>query len=147
MQGMAETKMFYITQVGSTIAVVFAIFVWSLWKIIKLIQKYIHIKEPSVVLELITLTNIPLLLLTVLSMKIMMLVQVDWLAQALIVLFFGTRLFILGDWCMGQIDKFLALYWNSYYKTRVTTRVVIVASIITKVITSLMTILLVALFR
>lgn len=67
----------------------------------------------------------------------------DWAPYCVLVNFIDTsaRLSGYADISVAQVDRFLALYWNSEYKERVTTRSAIITTVIVKMMVMVSTLL------
>ena len=112
---------------------------WSVFKIVKLFKKFGYNMEPSVLLELVFLLNIPAILATTILSKLMAIIDINWLSHIICGIYSFVRTSLLADWCLGYLDKFVALYWSPTYKTDVTTYRASWACVGTKILSAIFT--------
>ena len=110
--------------------------------IFKLFMKHRHHMEPIHIYEFNILTDMTVWFSTFFLGNFESNFK-DWAPYCVLVNFIDTSARISGyaDISVSQVDRFLALYWNSEYKERVTTHSAIIATVIVKMMVMVSTLL------
>ena len=118
-------------------------FIWSLAKTVAMFKKfYKDSMEPVILLELIFLTNFPVMLgSTSLWGLLWWFDNLGYFENLACSMIYWARLSFMGDGCLCYVDKFVALFWSVHYKATVTNLKVTIACISMKIGTLIWTII------